>query len=141
MMIASQTLEVQPSRCHVCGSEVKNVPVVESGDAPCPRCGYLQWFTWEDLGDVEVIRPIEDLLKRDSLDHFLDSVALKPGIHLILDLSDVHFVASAALGRLVGLKKRVHGVGGRFTIRHVCPELMEIFRITRLDHVFDMQTS
>jgi anti-anti-sigma factor len=139
MMIASQTLEVQPSRCHVCGSEVKIEPSAQSGDAPCPRCGYLQWFTWEDLGDVEVIRPIEDLLKRDSLDHFLDSVALRPGIHLILDLSEVHFVASAALGRLVGLKKRVHGVGGRFTIRHVCPELMEIFRITRLDHVFDMQ--
>ena len=66
-------------------------------------------------------------------------MALKPGIHLVLDLSEVHFFASAALGRLVGLKKRVNGVGGRFTIRHVDPDLMEIFRITRLDHVFDMQ--
>ena len=81
MVIASQTLEVQPNRCHVCGSEVKNEPAAKSGDSPCPRCGHLHWFTWEDLGDVEVIRPIEDLLKRDSLDHFLDSVALKPGIH------------------------------------------------------------
>ena len=72
----------------------------------------MLWFTWEDQGDIDVIKPMEDLLTRESLDHFLDSVAIKPGIHLILDLSDVHFIASAALGRLVGLKKRVRASAG-----------------------------
>lgn len=143
MMMASQTPDVQPSRCHVCGSEVHIEPSAQSaespsGEVPCPRCGYLLWFTWEDLGDVDVIRPTEKHLTRDSLDHFLDSVALKPGNHLILDLNDVHFIDSAALGRLVGLKKRVNGVGGQFTIRHVDPSLMDLFRITRLDHVFNL---
>ena len=36
-------------------------------------------------------------------------------------------------------QKRVNAVGGRFTIRHVDAQAMELFRITRLDHVFDMQ--
>jgi anti-anti-sigma factor len=139
MEISSRTPEGQPDRCHVCGSEVKIEPSDPSGDAPCPRCGHLLWFTWEDLGDVDVIRPTENLLTREALDNFLDSVALKPGKDLILDLSEVHFFASAALGRLVGLKKRVNSVGGRFTIRNVHPDLMEVFRITRLDHVFDME--
>lgn len=80
MMIASQTPEPEPCRCHVCGSEVQIEPPAQSGEAPCPRCGYLQWFTWEDLGDVDVIRPTENLLTRDSLDHFLDSVVPSPGI-------------------------------------------------------------
>lgn len=139
-MSASQSPEGQPNRCHVCGSQVQGEPASQPEQVPCPRCGHLVWFTWEDLGEIDVIRPMGDLLTRDSLDHFLDSVALKPGVHLILDLSDVHFIASAALGRLVGLKNRVHSVGGRFTIRQVSPELMEIFRITRLDHIFNMQT-
>ena len=78
-MIASQPPEVQPNRCHVCGSQVKSDSSDQHGDAPCRRCGYLLWFTWEDLGDIDVIRPIEDLLSRDSLDHFLDSVAHQAG--------------------------------------------------------------
>jgi anti-anti-sigma factor len=135
---ASQPPEVQPNHCHVCGSQITSQSSDEAGEIPCSRCGYLVWFTWEDLGEVEVIRPLANLLSRDPIQHFLDSVALKPGVHLILDLSDVQFVASAALSQFVSLKNRVHGVGGQFTIRHVCPALMETFRTTRLDHIFDM---
>jgi anti-anti-sigma factor len=139
MDISSTTPEGQPNRCHVCGSELKIEPSDPTAAAPCPRCGHLVWFTWENLGDVDVIRPTESVLTREALDAFLDSVAIKPGVHLILDLSKVQFFASAALARLVGIKKRVRSVDGRFTIRHVHPELMEIFRITRLEHVFEME--
>ena len=136
---ASQPQEVRPNHCHVCGSQINSQSSDQAGEVSCSRCGYLVWFTWEDLGDVAVIRPLENLLSRDPIQRFLDSVALKPGVHLILDLSDVQFVVSAALSQIVSLKHRVHTVGGRFTIRHVRPELMEIFRITRLDHIFSMQ--
>jgi anti-anti-sigma factor len=139
MVISSRTPEGQANRCIVCGSEVKIQPSDPACDAPCPRCGHLLWFTWEDLGDVDVIKPTEDLLTREALDAFLDSVALRPGIHLILDLENVQFLASAALGRLISVKKRVDAVGGRFSIRHVHPDLMEVFRITRLEHVFEME--
>ena len=139
MEISSGTPEVQPQRCKVCGSEVKLEPSDPAADAPCPRCGHLLWFTWEGLGDADVIKPTEDLLTREGLDAFLDSVAMKPGVHLILDLSEVDYFASAALARLVGLKKRVKSVGGQFTIRNVNPGLLEIFRVTRLEHVFDME--
>lgn len=139
MEISSRTPEGQDKHCTVCGSHVKISPSDPAGDAPCPRCGHLLWFTWEDLGDVDVIRPTQDLLTRDALDAFLDSVAMKPGIHLILDLADVHYLASAALGRLISMKKRVNAVGGRFSIRHIHPDLVEIFRITHLEHVFEME--
>ena len=139
MAISSRTPEGQPNRCHVCGSELKIEPSEPSRDAPCPRCGHLLWFTWEDKGDVEVIRPTEKVLTTEALDAFLDSVAMKPGAHLVLDLTEVHYFASAALARLVSIKKRVRSVDGRFTIRHIHPDLMEIFRITRLEHVFDIK--
>jgi anti-sigma B factor antagonist len=139
MVISSRTPEGRPSHCQVCGSELKIEPSDPPGDAPCPRCGHLVWFTWEDKGDVDVIKPTGDLLTRESLDIFLHSVALRPGIQLVLDLIEVHYFSSAALGRLISLKKRVRSVGGRFTIRHVHPELLEIFQITRLDNVFEME--
>lgn len=139
MVISSTTAEGQPNRCPACRSEVPIELSDATVDAPCARCGHLMWFTWENLGDVDVIKPTANVLTSEALDAFLDSVAIRPGIQLVLDLAEVNYFASAALARLVALKKRVIGVGGIFTIRHVNPELMAIFRTTRLDHVFNIE--
>ena len=45
MVISSRTPEGRPNRCPVCGGEVRIEPSVLFGDAPCPRCGHLLWFT------------------------------------------------------------------------------------------------
>ena len=139
MVISSETPQDQPNRCHVCCSEIKIESSDLPRDAPCPRCGHLLWFTWEDLGDVQVMKPTATILARESLDTFLDSVAMRPGSQLVLDLSEVRFFSSAVLGKLIDLKRRVGAVGGQFTIRRVQPELLEVFQATRLDHVFDME--
>ena len=139
MAISSQTPEGQPDRCHVCGSEVKNEPLESPGDAPCLRCGHLLWFTWEDMGEIEVIKPIENVLRSESLDKFLDSVLIRPGTHIVLDLTKVRFFSSAVFSKLINLKRRVGSVGGRFSIRNVHPEVLEAMRITHLDHVFDVE--
>lgn len=39
-----------PNRCPVCGNEVKIEPSTPVGDAPCPHCGTLLWFTSTDDG-------------------------------------------------------------------------------------------
>jgi anti-anti-sigma factor len=139
MVITSQTPEGQPNRCQVCGSEVKIEPSVPVGDAPCLRCGHLLWFTWEDLGDIEVIKPIENVLRAESLDKFLESVVIRPGTHIVLDLTKVRFFSSAVFSKLINLKRRAGAVGGRFSIRNVHPDVHEAMRITHLDHVFDLE--
>jgi anti-anti-sigma factor len=138
MEVSSQTPEGQPSRCHVCGSEVKIEPSGPAADAPCLRCGHLLWFTWEDLGEIEVIKPIENLLRAESLEKFLDSVLIRPGTHIVLDLIKVRFFSSAVFSKLINLKRRAGAVGGRFSIRNVHPDVLEAMRITHLDHVFDV---
>jgi anti-anti-sigma factor len=138
MVISSTTSEGLRHSCRVCGSDLKVEPPELTRDVPCHRCGHLLWFTWEDLGDVEIFHPTVNFLSRESLDGFLDSVAIRPGVQLVLDLSDVHYFSSAVLSKLINLKRRVGAVGGRFTIQHVHPELLEVFRVTNLDHVFEM---
>jgi anti-anti-sigma factor len=139
MAISSRTPEGLPISCPVCGSHLKIEPSDPADDAPCHRCGHLLWFTWEDRGDVEVFRPTARVLSRESLDSFLDSVAIRPGVQLVLDLSDVRFFSSSVLAQLINLKKRVARVGGRVRIQHVYCDLLEVFRITHLDHVFDVE--
>jgi anti-anti-sigma factor len=139
MAISSQTPEGQPDRCHVCGSEVKIEPLEAPGDAPCLRCGHLLWFTWEDMGELEVIKPIENVLRAESLDRFLDSVLIRPGTHIVLDLTRVRFFSSAVFSKLINLKRRAGAVGGRFSLRNVHREVQEVMQITHLDHVFDIE--
>jgi anti-anti-sigma factor len=139
MAISSRTPEGLPISCPVCGSHLKIEPSDPAGDAPCHRCGHLLWFTWEDRGDVEVFRPTVSLLSRESLDSFLDSVAIRPGVQLLLDLSNVRCLSSSVLAQLIILKRRVKTVGGRVTIQNVDPDVLEVLRVTRLDHVLEME--
>ena len=44
MIPSSRTPEGRPTRCHVCGHEVRIEPSTPPGDATCPSCGSLLWF-------------------------------------------------------------------------------------------------
>ena len=60
-------------------------------------------------------------------------------MRLVIDFSAVHFLASPVLGHLIRLKKRLVAGRGRLSLRHLRPDLVEVFRITRLDQVFDLE--
>ena len=64
---------------------------------------------------------------------------MRSGLRLVIDLSEVQHLASPMLGKLINLKKRLGGGGGRLGLQHVHPDLLQVFRITRLDRVFDLE--
>jgi anti-sigma B factor antagonist len=138
MVISSRTPEGTPNHCPVCGAFLRIEPSGPTGDAPCPRCGHLLWFTWDDLGDFQVIKPTDKVINVESLDQLFASLALRKGMRLVLDFGGVEYLSSAALGRLINLKKKVEAARGKLTIRDLHPDLREVFRITRLDQVFEI---
>jgi anti-anti-sigma factor len=139
MIISSRTPEGQPNHCPVCGADLKIEPSDPAGDAPCPQCGHLLWFTWEDLGDVQVIKPTGKVLQAESFGSLLDTVSVRPGMRLVLDFSDVQYLSSNALGKLINLKKKLGAARGRLQFRGLSTDLREVFRITRLDQVFEVE--
>ena len=139
MVISSRTPEGQPNHCPVCGSHLRIEPSDPAGDAPCPRCGHLLWFAWEDLGDVQVLRLTDSRFDPESWDRVIDSLAMHAGLRLVIDVSEVQYLASPVLAKLIDLKKRLGVGGGRLGLQHVHPDLVEVFRITRLDRVFDLE--
>ncbi len=58
---------------------------------------------------------------------------------LILDLARVDFLTSTALGKLVGLNKRVRAGGGRLVLVNVRDLVREVFAVTCLDRVLDVR--
>jgi len=139
MVISSRTPEGRPNQCPVCGSHVSIEPSDPAGEAPCPRCGHLLWFALEDLGHIQVIRPTGSRLDPELLDRLIDSLEMRSGMRLVIDFSGVQYLASSVLGKLINLKKQLGVGGGRLRLQHVHPDLVEVFRITRLDRVFDLE--
>lgn len=70
MNISSRTPKGQPNLCPVCKSEVLIEPShpvadVHYGDAPCPNCGTLLWFIYDEAGSrLHRADEIEALAKR-----------------------------------------------------------------------------
>lgn len=68
-------------------------------------------------------------------------VESEAGTHLALDLANVDFLTSTALGKLVSVHRKLKAKGGRFTLENVQPRIREIFAITALDRVIEFGPS
>lgn len=58
---------------------------------------------------------------------------------LLLNFSNVEFLSSAALGKLITLDKKVKKQNGKLKLSNIRPEIYEVFAITRLNKLFDIK--
>ena len=59
-------------------------------------------------------------------------------MQLLLNFGNVQYLSSAALGKLINLKKKVDAVKGKLKLCCIHPVLREGFRIIRLEQVFEI---
>ena len=60
---------------------------------------------------------------------------------LLLDFGNVEHLSSAALGVLITLNKQVLEHQGQLVLAHIHPQIYEVFKITRLNKLFNIQNS
>lgn len=58
---------------------------------------------------------------------------------VILDFTRVQFMSSAMLGKLVQLQKKCKEFKVKMKLCSIAPEIREVFKITNLDKVFDIE--
>ena len=58
---------------------------------------------------------------------------------IILDFSNVEYLSSAALGKLITMDKKVKAAKGKLRLSTVRPDIYEVFAITKLNKLFDMR--
>ena len=63
-------------------------------------------------------------------------LCMTPGVELILDMNQVTFIDSSALGALVGCYKAVISCNGSFALCGVSGAVLELLKLTRLESVF-----
>ena len=97
-----------------------------------------------DVGQVSVVRfndrKILDETNIQELGQELFSlIESENKQNLLLDFSSVEFLSSAALGKLITLEKKVKSHGGKLKLSNIRVEIYEVFRITKLNRVFDIK--
>ena len=58
--------------------------------------------------------------------------------NLLLSFTNVEFLSSGALNKLIIVNNKVKTHGGRLKLSDLRPEIMEVFAITRLNKLFDI---
>jgi anti-sigma B factor antagonist len=79
-----------------------------------------------------------DMATAPSLRERLHALLADDKSRLVVDLDDVGFLDSTALGVLVGVLKRARSEGGEVRIASTQPRVRKVFEITRLDSAFDL---
>ena len=81
---------------------------------------------------------LDELSISEIGDELNELVGKEPGIKLLLNFQAVEHLSSAALGMLITLNKKVGDKSGALKLSDISPQIYEVFKITRLNEVFDI---
>ena len=100
-------------------------------------------LTVKDSGGVSVVefsdRKILDELSIAELTEELGRIVSKmKDVKLLLNFKNVEHLSSAALSMLITLNKQVAEKKGKLKLSDISPPIYEVFKITRLNKLFDI---
>ena len=81
---------------------------------------------------------LEELSIQEIGEELHQVVESQAGIKLLLNFKNVDHLSSAALGMLITLNKKVKEQSGDLKLSDINRQIFEVFKITRLNRVFDI---
>lgn len=96
---------------------------------------YVENVAIATIVDEKILEAIDIQALGDSI---MPLVERKEDIKLVLDFSNVQFLSSSVLGLLIRVSKKVYESNGQLRLCAITGSIMQIFRITRLDKVFEI---
>ena len=84
---------------------------------------------------------LEELAIREIEEEFSRLVESKEGIRLLLTFKNVEHLSSAALGMLIKLNAQVGDNQGHLKLADIRPQIFQVFKITRLNRLFEIHES
>ena len=91
-------------------------------------------------GDIFIVMPLEKRIDAATATEFKDQMSswIDAGHNrIVLNLGEVNFIDSSGLGAIVSGLKRI-GRDGNLVICAVRETVMSLFRLTRMDRVFEI---
>jgi anti-sigma B factor antagonist len=100
-----------------------------------PRIGvyYAQNATVVTLTDEKILEDEDIKALEESIMPLIEG-----SVNLVIDFASVQFLSSAVLGLLIRISKKVSEHKGKLKLCGISIRIYEIFKITRLDEIFDI---
>jgi anti-sigma B factor antagonist len=125
------------------GSGAAPGPIESQVERAVSGHGVSQQLRFDRIEGVAVLSFVDaEAVTAESIDEIgntlLAQIDVEKPIMLLLNFSNVRYLSAAALGKLINLKKKVMAVKGKLKLCCIHPDLLEAFRISRLDQVFEI---
>ena len=94
-------------------------------------------------GGVHVVQFLDRKILDESniveiANQLFDLVDATKGIQLCLNFGNVQYLSSTVLGKLITLNTRIHEDQGKLVLCAIRPQILEVFKITKLTKLFDI---
>jgi anti-sigma B factor antagonist len=98
----------------------------------------------EDVNDVTIARFTDKKILDESNIQIIGNqlFSLVDEDHrqkIVLDFTNVEYLSSAALGKLITMDKKVKAASGKLRLCSIRSDILEVFKITRLDKLFTIR--
>ncbi len=91
-----------------------------------------------EFADRKILEELSIQEIGEELDQIVES---EPGVKLLLNFKNVDHLSSAALGMLITLNKKIKERDGDLKLSDINRQIFEVFKITKLNRVFDIHDS
>ncbi|MHC4153986.1 MAG: STAS domain-containing protein [Planctomycetota bacterium] len=96
---------------------------------------YAEEATIVTLADERILAEEDIQALREAIMSIIEQAGR---ISMILDFRNVRFLSSAVLGLLIRVSKKIYESGGVLKLCNIDKKILEVFRITRLNKIFDI---
>jgi len=108
---------------------------------PDPTIQPMHRLNVTDHKDVKVVSFVENKILdeaniSDIGQALIQLIEAKHNPKLLLDFQNVDHLSSAALGMLINVNQKIKGQSGQLRLSNIKAQILEVFKITKLDKLF-----
>ena len=108
--------------------------------------GRKQRLISETRGDVTIVsfldkKILDEVHIQEIGEELFSMVEEKYKVKMLLNFENVEYLSSAALGKLITLNKRIKTENGQLKLCNIKENIYEVFRITKLNKIFEIYDS
>lgn len=79
-----------------------------------------------------------DTLAAQQIAETIDPLLQNADRIIILDCEKMPFISSSGLRIFLKIRKEVAAKGGKMYLKNICPDVMQVFKMTKLDDIFEI---
>lgn len=133
----SRVVKSWPTECPICGSPLAIGPLQLPGDATCPQCAHVLWFSLRTDEGVTIADVITGKVATNQDIVRVSQALLSRGNppRVILNLSGVQLVSSSFIAGLIALNRRMNDAQGKLVLCHLSAVVRETLAGAKLDRI------